>query len=424
MSVHGLTLTEKVLARCANLPEVRAGDEVRVRPDFVHAYELKGTTDVIERDMPIYGPGKVVAPERYAVFIDHRVPAKLPEQEALHEKTRQWCKKYGMALFDRRGIGHQVASEEGYAIPGSFAVHLDGHISQLGAFGALAIGVRGNVFEAFVSETINLRVPGTTRVILNGSVPHGVSGRDVFNHLLYLHGPQCAAFDVLEFCGPGASTISVEDRQTICGLAMFTGAVSAVFDPVDQYCIEYPKERAPAITLQRSDENAAFTRTFVIDLNEVEPMIVLPPSPANARPLNDHLGIPLTTGYLGSCASGRLTDLRVAARILAGKTLPPGFSLHVVPTSQKIMAEAASDGTLATLIEAGAFLSSPSCDFCSGNIATMASGQTAISTGTLNVPGRMGAVDADIYLASAATLAASALRGRITDPREFLVEQS
>lgn len=420
MTAPGFTLTEKVLARCAGLQQVRAGDEVRVRPDFVHAYELKGTTDVIERDMPIYGPGKLVAPERYAVFIDHRVPAKLPEQEALHEQTRRWCKQYGMTLFDRQGIGHQVASEQGYAIPGSFSVHLDGHISQLGAFGALAIGVRGNVFEAFVSETISLRVPGTTRVVLKGTLSRGVSGRDVFNHLLYVHGSQCAAFDVLEFCGPGASTLDVEDRQTICGLAMFTGAVSAVFDPDQAAYQTYPRDRAPHIVLQRSDENAHFNQTLTVDLADVEPMVVVPPSPANARPVRDHLGIPLTTGYLGSCASGRLSDLQVAARILAGKQLPPGFSLHVVPTSQKIMAAAASDGTLATLIQAGAFVSSPSCDFCSGNIATMASGQTAISTGTLNVPGRMGAVDADIYLSSAATLAASALEGRITDPRELL----
>ena len=423
MTAPGYTLTEKVLARCAGLPQVRAGEEIRVRPDFVHAYELKGTTDVIERDMPIYGPGHLVAPERYAVFIDHRVPAKLPEQEALHEQTRRWCKQYGMTLFDRRGIGHQVASEEGYAIPGSLSVHLDGHISQLGAFGALAIGVRGNVFEAFVSETISLRVPGTTRVVLEGALSHGVSGRDLFHHLLYVHGSQCAAFDVLEFCGPGAATLGVEDRQTICGLAMFTGAISAVFDPDLAEYRSYPRDRAAHIPLQRSDDNARFTQTLKVRLDEVEPMIVLPPSPANARRLNDHLGIALTTAYLGSCASGRLSDLQVAARILAGKSLPAGFSLHVVPTSQKIMAAAASDGTLATLIEAGAFVSSPSCDFCSGNIATMASGQVAISTGTLNVPGRMGAVDADIYLASAATLAASALHGRLTDPRTLLGSQ-
>jgi 3-isopropylmalate/(R)-2-methylmalate dehydratase large subunit len=167
----------------------------------------------------------------------------------------------------------------------------------------------------------------------------------------------------------------------------------------------------------RSDNGAQFSKTLELRLEDIEPMIVLPPSPANAKPLREYLGIRLTTAYLGSCASGRLEDLRVAARILAGKTLPSGFSLHVVPTSQKIMAAAASDGTLSTLIEAGAFVSSPSCDFCSGNIATMASGQTAISTGTLNVPGRMGAVDAEIYLSSAATLAASALVGVIADPR-------
>jgi 3-isopropylmalate/(R)-2-methylmalate dehydratase large subunit len=201
---------------------------------------------------------------------------------------------------------------------------------------------------------------------------------------------------------------------------MFTGAVTAIAPPsahAIEFALRHAKTHAPAAY---ADPDANYANVLDVDLGTVEPMVVLPPSPANARPLSAHLGIGVDAGYLGSCASGRLEDLHAAAAILRGKRIKPGFSLHVVPTSQAIMAAAAADGTLTALIEAGAFVSSPSCDYCSGNIATVAPGQKAVSTGTLNVPGRMGSAEAEIYLCSAATVAASALEGRIADPRAYL----
>ena len=418
--MSGHTMVEKILARCAGRGSVRAGDEVYAKPDFVHAYELKGTTDVIKRDMESLGNGQVPGAKRFAIYIDHRVPSKTPEQEAFHEETRAWARNQKMALFDRQGIGHQVASEEGYAVPGSFSVHADGHIAQLGAFGALALGLRGNIIEAFVSEGVHLKVPATTRVLLTGKLSEGVMGRDVFHHLLYKYGPAFASFHALEFSGPGADSISMEGRQTICGLAMFTGALTALFSPSEHVMASVPSNGKIQIPPAISDADATYANTIEIDLAAVVPMIVLPPSPANARPLSEHLGIPVQAGYLGSCASGRVEDLQAAARILAGKRIDQSFSLHVVPTSRRIMLEATRNGSLAALVEAGAFVSSPSCDFCSGNIATMASGQKAVSTGTLNVPGRMGAIDADIYLMSAASVAIASLLGRTADPREYL----
>lgn len=416
----GLTVTEKILARCAGRDSVRSGEQIYAKPDFVHAYELKGTTDVIKRNMAEMGAARVPGAKRFAIYIDHRVPSKTPDQEAFHEETRAWARDQQMTLFDRKGIGHQVASEEGYAVPGSFSVHADPHISQLGAFGALALGIRGNIIEAFVDEGVTLTVPHSTKVWITGTPAKAVMGRDIFHHLLYKHGPAFASFQVLEFSGPGASTITVESRQTICGLAMFTGALTAVFDPTDDVIERMRGTNRIEISPARADKDATYQNTIDLDLADVEPMIVLPPTPANARPLQEHLGIPVQAGYLGSCASGRVEDLQIAAKILAGRKIDQSFSLHIVPSSQKIMLEAARNGSLAALVDAGAFVSSSSCDFCSGNIATMTSGQRAVSTGTLNVPGRMGAIDADIYLASAATVAASALRGVTADPREFL----
>lgn len=416
----GRTITEKILARCADRPGARAGDDVRAKPDFVLAYELRGYTDAYFRDLRAFGNGRVARPDRYAVFIDHRVPSKTPADEALHVATRAWCAEQRVPLFDREGIGHQVAVEAGYAVPGSFSVHFDGHVSQLGAYGALAMGLRADVFEAFVRDAVSVRIPESVRVVLHGAPRHGVMARDVFHHLLHRHGSRLAAFAVMELDGDGVRRLSTAGLQTITGLAMFAGAVSAVCTPDERAIEASARNGRVALEPVYADADARYRARFDVDLDAVEPMVARPPSPALAEPVAAHAGTKVDAGYLGSCASGRLEDLHAAAAVLRGRRIASGFSLHVVPTSRAIMAAAAADGTLAALIEAGAFVSSPSCDFCSGNIATLAPGQRAVSTGTLNVPGRMGATDAQIWLCSAATLAASALEGCIADPRGHL----
>jgi 3-isopropylmalate/(R)-2-methylmalate dehydratase large subunit len=417
----GYTLAEKVLARVSGQPGVRAGDEVMARPDFVIVYDFPGYTDVIFRQMKEdFGIERVPDPERYAIFIDHMVPVATPKEEELHIQTRTWCAEQKVPLYERRGIGHQVAAELGYATPGAFAVHFDGHISQLGAFGALAIGLRRNILEAFVRERVSLKVPQTTRINLHGTLRKGVMARDVFHHIVRVLGPSSCRFQVMEVGGPGLSSISMEGRQVICGLAMFTGAVTAVCNP-DEVSLAYTQPRARiALEPETSDPDATYAAVHDIDISALEPVIVLPPNPANTRDLSDHIGTEVHAGYLGSCASGRLEDLRIAAQILKGRRVKDGFSLHVIPTSQDIMAKAAAEGLISTLVEAGAFTSSPSCDYCFGRIATMTAGQKAVSTGTLNVPGRMGSPDSQIFLMSAASVAAAAIEGRIADPRKYL----
>ena len=416
----GFTLAEKVLARVSGRV-VRAGDEVMAKPDFVIVYDFPGYTDVIFRQMKHdFGIERVAEPDRFAVFIDHMVPTATPKEEELHIQTRQWCAEQGVPLYERRGIGHQVSAELGYATPGAFAVHFDGHISQLGAFGTLAIGLRRNILEAFVRDHVSLKVPATVRVDLTGGLRPGVMARDVFHHIVRVLGPSFARFQVLEIGGSALDGISIEGRQTICGLAMFTGAVTAVINP-DPLSLAYtaPRNRI-ALPPEYSDADAVYSARHTIDVSDLGPIIVLPPNPANTRNLVDHLGIEVHSGYLGSCASGRLEDLRIAAQILKGRRVKDGFALHVIPTSQDIMAKAAAEGLITTLVEAGAFTSSPSCDYCFGRIATMSAGQRAVSTGTLNVPGRMGSPDSEIFLVNAAAVAAAAIEGRIADPRKYL----
>jgi 3-isopropylmalate/(R)-2-methylmalate dehydratase large subunit len=417
----GMTITEKILARASGRDSVRAGEEVRARPDFVIAYDFPGYTDVIFRQMKDeFGIDRVDDPKRFVMFIDHMVPAVTPQEEDLHQNTRDWGRANDVAVFERKGIGHQVASELGYATPGAFAVHFDGHISQLGTFGTLAIGVRRHLLEAFVKDSIKIKVPQTTRVDLTGHLKPGVMARDVFHHIVRVLGPASCRFQVLELGGPAMAGFSIESRQTITCLAMFTGAITAIINP-DEVTLPYAMARARlALDPVCSDEDAVYAARHTIDISGLEPVVVVPPSPANTRDLVDWVGTQVQVGYLGSCASGRLEDLRVAAQVLRGRQVLPGFQLHVVPTSQEIMQKAAEEGVLTDLIAAGAYVTSPSCDYCFGRLGVMTAGQRAVSTGTLNVRGRMGSPDSEIYIVNAAAVAAAAIEGQIADPRRYL----
>ena len=413
-------MTEKILARASGRPHVRPGDEVEARPDFVISYDFPGYTDVFFREARELGVERVQDPKRFVLFIDHMVPAATPKEEELHRGTRAWGADQGVPVHERKGIGHQVSAELGYATPGAFVVHFDGHVSQLGAFGTYAFGARKGVLEAYVSETMAIRVPPTVKIVLTGTLRPGVMARDVFHHLVRVMGPASCAFKAVELAGPVIDAMSIEGRQTICGQAMFLGANTMLIAP-DARTLEWLQGRAQLdLAPVHPDEDAVYERVVTVDVSALEPIVVVPPSPANTRDLSEHVGLEVHAGYLGSCASGRLEDLRAAAEVLRGRQIKPGFQLHVVPTSQAIMAQAAREGLIETLVEAGAFISSPTCDYCYGRIATMADGQRAVSTGTLNTPGRMGSVDSEIYLCNAAVVAASAIEGRIADPRPYL----
>jgi 3-isopropylmalate/(R)-2-methylmalate dehydratase large subunit len=417
----GQTITEKILARAAGLSSVKAGDDIMAKPDYVIAYDFPGYTDVYFKQMKEdFGIERVAEPDRYAIFIDHMIPATTPKEEELHIITRTWCAENKVPLYERKGIGHQVACEVGYATPGAFVVHFDGHVSQLGTFGTLAMGIRRNILEAFVRDYISIRVPHTVRVNLTGRLRPGVMARDIFHHLVRVMGPASCRFQVMEVGGTALPHLTTEGLQVITGLAMFTGAITAIVNP-DETRLAYALPRArKSLEPVASDPDATYAKVYDIDISDLEPIVVIPPTPANTRNLSEFIGLEVQTGYLGSCASGRLEDLRIAAQVLKGRQVKPGFQLNVIPTSQGIMTAASKEGLIATLSEAGAFISSSSCDYCYGRIATMTTGQRAVSTGTLNVRGRMGSPDSEIYLCNAASVAAAAIEGMIADPRKYL----
>ena len=417
----GYTLAEKILARVSGKDTVRAGDEVLAKPDFVIAYDFPGYTDVIFKQMEEdFGIDKVPEPERFALFIDHMVPAATTQEEELHQLTRDWGEKNKVPVYERKGIGHQVAAELGYATPGAFVVHFDGHISQLGTFGTLAIGVRRHLLEAFVKERIKFKVPETTRIDLTGTLQPGVTARDVFHHIVRVLGPRGCRGQVMELGGDTIDNMSLEGRQSINCLAMFTGAITALMNP-DEKALAYMKDRARLdIDPLFSDPDATYAARHEIDVSALEPIIVVPPSPADTRNLSEFAGTEVQVGYLGSCASGRVEDLEIAAQVLEGHKVKDGFQLNVIPTSKEIMEVAAERGIISRLINAGAFISSSSCDYCFGRMGVMRAGQKAVSTGTLNVRGRMGSPDSEIYIVNAAAVAAAAIEGRIADPRPYL----
>ena len=293
----GSTIAEKILARASGQVRVNAGDNIQAKPDFVVAYDFPGYTDVIFKQMKDeFGLTGVKDPSRYALFIDHMVPAVTPQEEELHQNTRDWGALNHVPVYERKGIGHQVASELGYATPGAFVVHFDGHISQLGTFGTLAMGVRRHLIESFVNEKIRMAVPATTRVDLVGQLQAGVMARDVFHHVVRVLGPASCRFQVLEFGGEAIADMGIDARQTLTCLAMFTGAVTAIINP-DQVTLPYAQERA-RLTIEPlySDHDATYAARHTIDISQLEPVVVIPPSPANTRNLVDHLGLPVQVG--------------------------------------------------------------------------------------------------------------------------------
>ncbi len=421
----GSTITEKILARAGGLGEVRPGMSSRFKPDYMIAYDFPGYTDVMFRQMEEdFGIDKVTDPERYVLFIDHMTTRHDTRELAAHAVTREWGRRNDVEVHEGQGIGHQVAAELGYALPGKFLVHFDGHISGLGAFGALGWGVRKDLLEAWVSGAVNLEVPDSTQFWLEGSFRPGVDNRDLIHQIIADIGADGCAHQVMEFAGPGADSISIGRRQGLCAMAMFTGAVSAIFNP-DELSLEYSWRVARAeFEPQHSDPDAQYAAKIRIDLHNLSPQVVLPGSAksSHTRPIEELAGTKVQHAYIGSCASGRIEELRAAASILAGRRVAPGVTLNIVPTSEQIYQQAESEGLLAVLVDAGANVAKSSCDFCYGYAAPLDAGSTCISTGVLNISGRMGSTDAEIFMASAYTVAASALEGCITDPRGVVVQ--
>lgn len=392
--------TYRILAKAAGVPRVRAGEEYTFPVERRLLYPWPALSDwfaqVIDRELG----GKLPRPQEVYMTFDHMVPVKNAAQERFIRESRDWALGKGIHVIEGEGIGHLLAIQEGWVRPGMVVPHFDTHVSSVGAIGALGVGLLKEMLSPLATGCLWLEVPPLLRIRLTGRLPQGVMGRDLLHTLVREAGLERCGGKIIEFGGPGAAAMALDDRITVCNLANYLGAVSAVFDP----------------------EGASWEEdgeTLTVPLEQIEPCLAAPPSTANVKPLSQAAGLPVDLGIIGTCAGGGLGDMAAAAHILAGKKLPAGKTLYVIPSTRKIYEEAIRRGYLRALVEAGCFISSPTCDFCYGSAAYLGDGKRAISTQTLNVTGRLGGLGGEIFLGSAAVVAASLLRGQITDPREF-----
>lgn len=409
-----MTLAQKVLARASRKPSVEIGEVVFAEPDVFQLIDLEMPhfCSTLEAE----GIRKLAYPERCFVFADHEVPSTSLRTANEIREMRGQLKRFGITqYFDqgRHGISHQAIVEKGIVAPGMLAIGPDTHITTLGSVGALGVPINYETMQALVTGTIWLKVPETIRVTLTGALREGVMSRDVAQRIAAMISRERADYRVIEFRAP---QLDMDARMTLCNVMVDFGAKSAVVEP-DEVTSAYLAPRISGeISLLRSDEDAVFAEEIEVDLREMEPMVAAPPRPDNLVPLSTFDGKKVDYVYLGSCAGGRMEDLRAAYKVLKGREVHPDVRMFVVPTTQETYAQAAREGLLEGFALAGAVVMTPTCGPCYGALAPLADGEVCIGTGTSNVPGRMGSQKAEIYLANATVAASAAVAGRIVDP--------
>jgi 3-isopropylmalate/(R)-2-methylmalate dehydratase large subunit len=418
----GRTVSQKVLARASGAREVSPGDFVEARPDLTIAHESARIAIGSFRGM---GAGRVGDPGRVVLALDHRAPAECEETAGVHRLIRDFAREQGISdLYDvGEGICHQLLSEKGHVRPGALLVGADSHTTMAGALGAFATGVGPtDIAAVWATGRLWLRVPETIRVDVSGRFRKGVGAMDLALHLVGEIGAFGAEYRANEYSGRAVRGMSIGARQTLCCLSTEMGAKAAIV-PADSRTLEYlagraANARAGAV---RADPDAVYERVMNVDAAKLEPMLACPHSVDAVRPVRDEAGRPVHQAVIGTCANGRLEDFEAAARVLGGRKVHPRVRLLLVPASREVLLEGIRRGVIGSLLESGAVLESPGCGPCLGaHQGVLAPGETCISTSSRNFRGRMGSAGAEIFLASPATAAASALKGAITDPRKVM----
>jgi 3-isopropylmalate/(R)-2-methylmalate dehydratase large subunit len=413
------TFAEKILALKAGLEETVPGQIVTVQPDKLLTHD---NTSAIAKTFRKIGVSRVANPNMNVIILDHVVPAANETYAQSHKETRDFVRQQGISAFYDvgEGICHQVLPEHGHALPGMLIVGSDSHTPSHGALGAFAAGI-GRTEAAAVMATgeIWLRVPESMRIIVGGTMPLRVSAKDLVLRIIGDIGADGADYMSVEFAGPAIEAMSVAGRQVLCNMAAEMGAKNAYVAP-DETTRHWLAGRS-AIAYQEifPDDGATYTRVLHYDVGELIPQVARPHRVDNVVPVSEVAGLQIDQALIGTCTNGRLEDLQAAAEILRGNKIAPWVRLLVLPASREILLAAMEAGIIADLVEAGATLLNPGCGPCLGaHEGCMAPGERTISTANRNFKGRMGSREAEIYLASPATVAASAMAGQITDPRQ------
>lgn len=394
--------TYGILSRCCG-KEVRKGDSILCHADRRILYAWPGFPDhfasVIEEELN----GEIQERENVFVVLDHMCPPRDQAQCDYRNQIKRWCDAKGLFCAEAGGIGHYLAVEQGWVQPGMLATHFDPHVAAVGAIGALGIGTSIEMIVSLVTGKIWMDAPPLYRIELTGALAPGVMGRDLLHYLVDRLGTLLFNGAVLEFYCNDSSGMTLDDKMVVCNLINYLGAFSALFVPPGQ---------------PRGGDDF-YEDVISVDLSALEPYLGCPPAANHPAPLAGFLGTKVDLAIIGTCAGGGIHDIAAAAGILRGQRISAGVRLYVCPSTDQVFSQAVAQGYIGDLIQAGAFLSSPTCDFCYGRAVYLEKGQRAISTQTLNVPGRLGHPDTEIFLGSAATVAAAALCGEITDPRKL-----
>jgi 3-isopropylmalate/(R)-2-methylmalate dehydratase large subunit len=417
------TLAEKIIARAAGRETVRPGEVVTAKVDLAMMHDSGGP----RRVQPILDSlgAKVWDTSKLVVVSDHYVPATDAESASILDLTRKWVTANGVERFyDMQGICHVVLPERGHLRPGMFVVGGDSHSPTGGAFGCFMFGVGSTEMAGvLVTGDIWLKVPETIRIDWSGSLPPGVCAKDVMLALCAKLGMDGGDYQAIQYTGSLIADLPMQERMTLCNMAVELGAQTGLIAPDATTAAYVAAAGGGAIepAAWQGDEDAVYRDTHRFDAGTLSPQVALPHSPANAGPVDALAGERIDLAYIGSCTGAKLSDLRMAAQVLGGRKVADGVRLLVAPASRRETATAAAEGTLAALIEAGAIMMPSGCGACAGyGFGVLAEREVCISTTARNSQGRMGARSARVYLASPYTVAATAIRGSISDPREFL----
>lgn len=412
----GYTLVEKILMKNTGLATIKAGQLVTVNVDHTMVHDL--FVPFVKDKFYEMGFKKVWDPNKIAFIYDHLVPTSFIEDSRHHQIGNAFAKEQGIKkVHHGEGVCHQLMPEFGYAKPGNIVFGTDSHTTTYGGVGCFSTGIGyTEMASIFGTGKLWVKVPATIKFVINGKLRKGVYAKDIILKIIGDIGADGATYKAMEFAGTTVEAMSVASRMTLCNMAIEAGAKIGIVAPDEKIC-EFSNVALEEIQDLYSDEDAVYNQIYYYNAEDIEPSVACPSNVDNVKSISKLEGTPIDQGFLGSCTNGRLEDLAVAAKILEGKKISPFTKFIVTPASQKVYLEAVQKGYISTFIKAGAIIMPSACGLCCGRSGgIVAEGERVIATNNRNFLGRMGSSKAEIFLASPATVAASVLMGKITDP--------
>lgn len=423
----GMTVTEKILSSSSGKKTCKPGDIIETRIDVVMLHDIG--TPGIQNPLHELGVERLPSWVKVVIILDHFVPAPTVKSAENLKLTKEFAKKHKIKSYyeiGRAGICHQIMPEKGHVKPGQVIVGPDSHITTYGAFGAYATGL--GVTDTAIAIGIGrlwFKVPNSIKVSINGKPDPAISAKDISLFLLKEFNSNQVLNKAIEFEGEIINKMSISDRMCLCNMAAEMGAENCIVNP-DSLTLEYLKERVDSeFMIFSADPDANYEYEYEFDISNLEPLVACPPTPSNVKSVKEVMDIRIDQAFIGSCSNGRIEDLRIAAKILKDEKVHPDVRLIITPASQEVYLQAIREGIVEIFIKAGGIITPPACGACfGGHLGLLAPKEVCISTSNRNFIGRMGSPEALIYLASPATVATSAIEGKISDPRERLLRSA